>query len=191
MVPVIPAPPIVPPAQLTVPSTPTLALPVRVPPLRFKTPVDAIPTALSIVRICPAFASVCVPLAPPSLRSTTVASTSSVTVYVPSRVITAVSAAVGGVPVLQLAPSLQLPLAGFVHNTPGTVDTTSRVSTVVSQMVSSAIPPPTSRPLIVLNVPDRVAYPRTLKELLRLGVKPIVMSNVPATPKLPDTSSIS
>ena len=54
---------------------------------------------------------------PPMINEPTESDTGTVTVYVPARSIIAVSAAVGTVPLLQLAPSFQLPPPVLIHRT--------------------------------------------------------------------------
>src|SRR5262245_9167862 len=63
--------------------------------------------------------STCWPLPPPRLRAATVVLTSSVTENAAFSVMSATSVLVGGEPVLQFAPTLQLPPDALIHDTVG------------------------------------------------------------------------
>jgi len=90
-----PDPAIVPPVQLKLPLTVRVPFPWSVLPLWLTTPW--IPTVLAAARssVLETIASVYVPLAPPRVRLLAAAFTSTVTVYVPARVIETSSAEVG------------------------------------------------------------------------------------------------
>src|SRR5438045_6576157 len=102
------------------PSTNPLPPRVSVPPVSVEASSTSKPFAFTCV--VPVTVSVrlaadsdCVPLEPPSCKPLTVGVTSTVTVYVPGNVMTAVLAGPGTTPPAQFAAVLQLPPAGFDH----------------------------------------------------------------------------
>ena len=80
------------------------------------TPLDSTNIAPFNVSVRPESASVCVPLAPPTVMNVPVNVVSSVTVYVPLSAMRIESLAAGTRPRLQLDATLHDPPAGFVHD---------------------------------------------------------------------------
>src|SRR5579862_297577 len=98
----------VPPPQLNVPwllIKPPLIVPLPPSPRTPLAPTDA----FVITTVCALLVSVCWPLAPPKTRLKTFTLVSTVTVYVPATVMSAVSTAPGTTWASQLAGALQLP----------------------------------------------------------------------------------
>jgi hypothetical protein len=112
---VLPVPLCAPPLQLNVPLTPRPPTPVSVPPLMTKAPCAFTLLAAASVTVLVAIENVCVPVVPPTDRLLTVALTSNVTVYVPSRVMIALSREPGTWAGLQLPGVPQFPPAALFH----------------------------------------------------------------------------
>src|SRR3990172_3430882 len=115
---VIPLSLMVPPVQLSVPKMYTMPGPLMVPEPKFTTALGPTVRLFPVtVTVWPLTTSVWVPVDPPKVRSANAGATSSVTVYVPPWVISTVSSAAGGAPVLHRVPSLQLPLTAASQDT--------------------------------------------------------------------------
>ena len=160
--------------------------PATVLPLRLNTPLVPIVPAPLRVRVCELPERVWVPTIAPSVRLRTVASTSSVTVYVPASAITTESVDCGTRPRLQLAALLQEPPTGLIHAIVCIVISNEALVAGVSapDPAVNVYPTPGTgrlRPLKVATpataaiavVPESVAPP---------GFVPIAMSTLPIKP---------
>src|SRR6266436_1906535 len=101
--------------QFMVPLIVNVPAPPSLPPDRLRIVLVLLLLVALRVRVFPPIEKVCVPLAPPTVRPSTVALTFKLTAYVPLLTMKTLSFGPGTAPVFQLAAVLQLPPAVLVQ----------------------------------------------------------------------------
>ena len=149
---VVPVPPWLPPVHPKRPSTVSTPAPVTAPAdCLSSAPARIVLASVNVNVRSPSMAKVCVPVPPPTVRCSTVASWSSVTVYVPSSTMTAESVEAGTAPLLQFPGSLHeapspSPVQAFRFA--GSVDdTVTMASSLTPSLVAVTEVDPTATPV--------------------------------------------